>query len=99
MDVIQYKSYRTLLKNELEQRVTRNSSYSLRAFARDMNLSPQMLSLVLSGKKNISQEIAGNMIEGLELNPEEASHFLDLVILENTDSTQVRKVLESRIHS
>jgi uncharacterized protein (TIGR02147 family) len=54
----QYLDYREYLRDELGQRVQANPQYSLRAFARDIAIAPQVLSLVLNGKKNISSEVA-----------------------------------------
>lgn len=49
MEMTHYRDYRSYLRNELECRVNANAQYSLRAFARDLDMPPQMLSFVLSG--------------------------------------------------
>jgi hypothetical protein len=54
VEILKHRDYRAFLKSELEERMEKNSSYSLRAFARDLTVSPQMLSLVLNGKKTTS---------------------------------------------
>lgn len=48
--------YARKLKDELVVRSSSNPSYSLRAFARDLKLSPSFLSDVLNGKRNLSDE-------------------------------------------
>src|ERR1700733_8832696 len=73
--------YRQYLRNVLEERTSKNAHYSLRAFARDLELSPQMLSFVLNKKRDLSPGSAAEVAERLELNPAEAAHFVDLVSL------------------
>ena len=91
------RDYRPYLRNVLEKRIAANASYSLRAFARDLEVSPQMLSFVLNGKKGISQESAADIAERLELGPAESSYFVDLVTLNHARSPQARKLAEYRI--
>jgi uncharacterized protein (TIGR02147 family) len=48
----------SLLRSELLRKKRKNPSYSLRSFARDIDVSPAFLSQVLSGKKNLSVDRA-----------------------------------------
>ena len=75
MDVIQlYQSYQDILKAELEKRQRANARYSLRAFARDLGVSPSNLSEILQRKAGLSrikaQEIAKklNLLRPIYLN-------------------------------
>ena len=52
------KDYRDLLRQFHEDRKKENPLYSLRAFARDLSLTPSQLSLVLNRKKGLSAERA-----------------------------------------
>src|SRR5690242_10123333 len=97
MEVLQYSDYRSFLKDELERRMGINAGYSLRAFARDLKMSPQNLSSLLKGKKGISAEAAATMADRLEMNPQEASYFLDLVSLAHARNPQARKIAEFRV--
>ncbi len=54
------------LKNEFLQRKKQNSSYSLRAFARDLGIQPSPLSAILNGKRAITSET--KMKLGMALN-------------------------------
>ena len=45
-----------LLQSELLQRQQRNSAYSLRAFARDLKLAPATMSLILQGKRAVTEK-------------------------------------------
>ncbi|OQW50448.1 MAG: hypothetical protein A4S09_01245 [Proteobacteria bacterium SG_bin7] len=63
---------RILLQNELAKRCQRNPRYSLRAFAKSLDTSHTVLSLVLSGKRSISKKLREKIREELGLtHPEE----------------------------
>ncbi len=47
-----------LLRLELERRKLRNAAYSVRAFARDLDLSVAFLSQILAGHRNLSEKRA-----------------------------------------
>lgn len=70
-----FYDYRTTLKKEFELRRGRNAFYSLRAFARDLGLSPARLSEVLAGKKGISSEAAESIALKLNLDRDEKELF------------------------
>lgn len=65
-----------LLTGEFELRRVRNASYSLRAFARDLQISPSLLSDVLAGKKGISSLRASKIAKCLNLNESDRNVFL-----------------------
>jgi plasmid maintenance system antidote protein VapI len=48
--------FKDFINREFDLRSSKNGSYSLRAFARDLGISPQRLSHLLSGKKGISKD-------------------------------------------
>ncbi|HTL11225.1 MAG TPA: TIGR02147 family protein [Bdellovibrionota bacterium] len=62
---------RSLLRRELERRCRTNPRYSLRAFARALQISPTALSLVLSGKRPLSRKAAHKVAQVLPLAPAE----------------------------
>ena len=57
--------YRLLLKSELASRTNQNPNYSLRAFARDLDLAPSRLSEVLNGKQGLSTQAAEKIAKTL----------------------------------
>lgn len=97
MQVTNYQDYRSYLKGVLEKRVFANPRYSLRAFARDLKISPQMLSFILNKKKGISSRTAADFAERLELGPTDSSYFLDLVSLSRAKGSQEKKLAQRRI--
>ena len=72
-------SFAGFLKEELSRRVERNPSYSLRAFARDIELSPSRLSEVMSGKHGISRSSARIICKSLGLAQGKVEYWCDVV--------------------
>ncbi|MEZ4751267.1 MAG: helix-turn-helix transcriptional regulator [Bdellovibrionota bacterium] len=70
------KFYRTVLMQELGRRKERNPHYSLRALARDLDLSAASLSRIMSGKTALSISSVRRIVLGLELSPEETLKFI-----------------------
>lgn len=60
---------KNLLLQELTKRQTRNSAYSIRAFARDLGLGVTSLSDVLAGKRSLSKTNIEKVLEKLLISP------------------------------
>ncbi|MGE3608126.1 MAG: TIGR02147 family protein [Bacteriovoracaceae bacterium] len=76
---MQYSSYHDLLNEEFERRKMVNSSYSLRAYARDLNLPAPRLSQILSKKQGISIEIAEDISKKLKFDESKKQWFCSSV--------------------
>jgi uncharacterized protein (TIGR02147 family) len=74
---------KTMLLKELTHRQTRNSAYSLRAFARDLNVGATTLSDVLADKRNFSKTNLKKVMEKMMLSPVEK----DILEKQNTDKS------------
>lgn len=61
------KSLSAILLQELQMRQEKNPRYSLRSFARDLQLSPAMLSLVINDNRRLSREAASRIAARLSL--------------------------------
>lgn len=68
--------YRQQLKEELARRCERNSRYSVRAFARALDLSPGALSQILAGKRLPSYQLGQRILSHLDFAPESEESFL-----------------------
>ncbi|HLE01705.1 MAG TPA: TIGR02147 family protein [Bdellovibrionota bacterium] len=90
-------SYRDLLKNEFQARITKNTRYSLRAFARDLSMTPQMISAVLNGKRDISLDSGADIVDRLGFDPNRAQDFLDAIVLEGCKTDRAKKMVLQRI--
>lgn len=77
-------SVSTFLKEKLEEKQLQNKSYSLRAFALKMGISPGGLVQILSGKKKLSLERAYELSAALKLPKEEKKLFLLAVEFEQS---------------
>jgi uncharacterized protein (TIGR02147 family) len=90
-------SYRGLLKIELEKRCARNPRYSLRSFARDLEVSPSRLSDVIRGRYGLSRSAAASIADRIGMNREESSIFCDLVDLEHARANRARNEASDRL--
>jgi uncharacterized protein (TIGR02147 family) len=90
-------TYQDLIKSEFENRISKNSSYSLRAFARDLSMTPQMLSAVLNKKKDLSVDSAVEIAGRLGLDPNQTQDLVDAVILASCKTLQAKQVIHKRI--
>jgi cyanate lyase len=59
-----------ILKNIFQERINKNPKYSLRAFARDIGLSPSLLSMVMSGQRQLTAKQAAKISLKLKLSDE-----------------------------
>ncbi len=72
-----YQDYHEILNTEFERRKLANSSYSLRAFARDLDISAPRLSQVLSKKSGLSVDHASDIAIKLKLAEDKTKWFCD----------------------
>ncbi len=86
--------YREYLRIEFSRRSNANSRYSLRSFARTLNLDPGSLSQVLSGKRTISTTVANRILARLETSPSDRERFLQSILGEKT-TLGVSKIAKS----
>jgi uncharacterized protein (TIGR02147 family) len=89
--LLEYESLSELLNSEFFKRKHRNDSYSLRAFARDLALSPSSLSEILRGRKNVNEKTAETIAEKLKLKIKEKAYLKDLVLAESARNEKVRE--------
>lgn len=68
--------YRLHLTAEFERRKLRNSRYSLRAYARALNVDNGFLSKLMSGKALLSLDLADTLCAKLKLDPQTRARFL-----------------------
>ena len=71
------KHYISILKEKLSLRQKENSHYSMRAYARDINLHPSTLSQVLNGKRELPFKSVSEVSKKLQLSPKEQTLFIE----------------------
>lgn len=83
--------YRERLREEFAARCARNRHYSLRGFARDLDLRPSHLSDVLKGKLGLSAKSAGQVARAMGMSDAERAHFVTAVEARHARSPERRK--------
>ncbi len=97
--LLEHSNYRVFLKTTLIERIQRNSSYSLRSFAKSIGLAPSTLTEVLQGKKNISYERAVKIAHNLQFSESESEYFCLLTQLESAKSLELKSIIQSKLAS
>jgi len=70
------KPHQKLLHEYLQDKKKINPRFSLRSFARLMQMSPSQLSSLMNGKKDLTKKIASKIIENLKLDHETSMEIL-----------------------
>ena len=68
--------YLRCLTNEFSKRKNRNPSYSIRAFARFLEIDHSVLASVFRGKRRIPKKCARKVTQKLDLSPRQSQEFL-----------------------
>jgi uncharacterized protein (TIGR02147 family) len=87
-ETLQSQDYRSSLVQELKNRIEKNSNYSLRAFARDIDLSASYLSQLINGQKCLSPRKATAVLKKLKWPYEKEKRFLSSVLYEHSDAVE-----------
>lgn len=66
-----------ILSKELEKRKAKNPNYSLRSYARDLEVSPSMLSRFISGERKPSTETLAKLLKHLKIDPSLKKQILE----------------------
>jgi uncharacterized protein (TIGR02147 family) len=93
------QDHRHYLQFEFEARKKRRPQYSLRAFARDMEVSPSSLSEFLTGKLIFSEERILQVAKRLELDQQHVEHWIDLIRASASPSKADREVAAVRVRA
>lgn len=73
------KNYRVWLLARLSERHKKNPAYSLRAFARIIDISPTLLSQIINGTRSLTKRTAAKIADCLELSKEESNALFSVV--------------------
>lgn len=92
-------NYRLILSRELESRCAANEKYSLRAFSKDLGVSPSRISEILKNKQGLSVKAAEAMAEKMKFTLQEKAHFCQLVHAETTKSPHEKRAKLKKIGS
>ncbi|MEC9283196.1 MAG: helix-turn-helix domain-containing protein, partial [Bdellovibrionota bacterium] len=85
------------LHAELRERNLKNPRYSLRAFARDLGVSPSRLSELLRGKGQMSASFAKSIAEALGPESEKSKLFLSMVLAKKSHNLTERQLAKKKV--
>ena len=88
----------SILIEELEVRKEKNSAYSIRAFARDLDISHGYFFQLLSGKKAFSFSVVQKILNGLKVDESEAKLIIKDFKVEEKIKESVRGLLRSNLN-
>jgi uncharacterized protein (TIGR02147 family) len=88
---------RYYLQNELMERVKRRPHYSLRAFARDLEVSPAALSGFLNGQIQLSAPRISEISKKIKLTSVHTAHWLDLIEAHSGKTAKSKREAQLRI--
>lgn len=97
--IFEHTSYRTYLKAALAEKTAQNPKFSLRAMARQLNLSPAILSQVMSAKRNFSAHTALHVAQTLKLDEAETEYFCLLAQYEAEKHPTLKSALHTRLEA
>lgn len=89
--------YREILQSEWDRKRKLNSKYSLRAFARDIQISPSRLSEILNRHYGLSRKAAETICTKLNLSEREREIFCDQVESQHSRSLYKKKAAIDRL--
>lgn len=94
MNFFDFLNYRELLKVLLENKKRENHYFSYRLLSKRAGISSTgFLSLVLTGKRNISSDLATRLCEALKFTKKESAYFMTLVRYNQTENPEEKKRL------
>ncbi|MGK5084550.1 TIGR02147 family protein [Bdellovibrionota bacterium FG-1] len=97
-EIFGYHEYREFIRDWLAYTKARQSSNSLRSLALHSGLSVSNLSMILSGKRNLSIKTALKLASALKLNRREQDYFEALILLGNATIQEERVAAFERMN-
>lgn len=88
--------YALILRNELAKRMAKNQQYSLRSFARSLEIDAGTLSKIISGKRLPSFKLAKKILLKISLPVQDQELFL-ISIAEHKMRISISKVLPNQL--
>jgi hypothetical protein len=94
-----FKEPKDYLRFEFELRKSRRPAYSMRAFARDINMSPSGLSDFMNDRVGMSEARVAEIADKLQWPLVRREHFNDLILSKGKFSSSDRKAALLRVRS
>lgn len=87
----------TILMKHYENILDKNPKFSLRAYAKKLDVSPSMLSEVINGRKRISLSMANKISQSLNFSKKEDEYFRLIAEKETCKSIERKSEIEEKI--
>lgn len=84
------QDFRLYLQGVFSERCKKNSSYSLRAFAKSLSIDNSTLAKIMNGKRKLGKRAIQNFGDRLGLSPKEIQPYLDIEQKEESDLNVVQ---------
>ncbi len=97
--MLEHVNYRDVIKSEFAKRRMRNGHYSIRSFARDLNIAYSRVNEVMNGKRGLSRKNAHKIARKLGLNEEEKKIFVLNVESQHSRSKVFRQAATKKLDS
>ena len=97
--IYEFEHLHEYLRAELVKRMSKNASYSLRAYARDLGVPAPHLSEFLNRKRRFGKVRAVNAARALKLEDREAEYFYTLAELEEVSETSAEALVRTRLNT
>lgn len=97
ISILEFKDYRSFIRQTLAHMKAKNSQFSLRAFAGKLKMQPSFLSEFLNGKKNLSLEKALQVGRHLGLSSTDTTYLCYLIALESCQDEEQKLALRSEL--
>lgn len=97
MPLERYLSYRHFLADELKKRQSNDRNYSVRSFAKELEIRSSRLTEILQGKVGLSEDRAVVVADRLKIADDEKKIFVDLVQSVHGRGTVTRKIAIERL--
>lgn len=98
VSIFDHQSVATFLKAVLAERAHGDSEYSLRAMARDIDISPAHLSQIINGKKKLSPQMRLRVAAQLGLAERQTRYFYLLSQLETAPSADIASTIQKQLN-
>lgn len=95
--IFAHSNYRDWLQAELTQRREENPAYSAQAFALRLGLSQAYMSLLMSGRRKLTNKTACLLAEKLKLNESEQRYLRTLIQKEKHTGTELEAAMDSEL--
>src|SRR5262245_41255421 len=97
-EILNYLDYRQFLKDRLEHLQSVNTKFSQRWVAKRAGFkSPQLLSMIITGQRNLTKDKGTELAQALKLDARETEYFLLIIELAHTETQSAQKILLDRI--